>query len=93
MLPAQPGTLPVGERPRRRLADADAAVVVKLGRSYHNVREALASVTRRTFYVERASTAANGIAAADVDETSVPYFAGPCCRAGYVVRCPVAGWA
>ena len=37
-----PGTLPVEEL-TRRLADADAAVVLKLGRSYPAVREALSS--------------------------------------------------
>ncbi|CAM4441313.1 Precorrin-2 C(20)-methyltransferase [Mycobacterium basiliense] len=71
-----PGTLPVTEL-TRRLADVDAAVVLKLGRSYHNVREAL-SISGRlgdTFYVERASTPAQRVLpAADVDETSVPYF-------------------
>lgn len=36
VLSVLPGTLPVGEL-TRRLADADAAVVVKLGRSYHNL--------------------------------------------------------
>ena len=71
-----PGTLPVAEL-ARRLADADAAVVLKLGRSYHAVREAL-SLTGQlddAFYVERASTPTQRLLpAADVDETSVPYF-------------------
>lgn len=71
-----PGTLPVGEL-TRRLADADAAVILKLGRSYHNVREALSASGQLgdTFYVERASTAGQRVLpAAEVDETSVPYF-------------------
>ncbi len=40
-----PGTLPVDEL-KRRLADTDAAVVLKLGRSYPAVREALSSTGR-----------------------------------------------
>jgi precorrin-2 C20-methyltransferase/precorrin-3B C17-methyltransferase len=71
-----PGTLPPDEL-RRRLADTDAAVVLKLGRSYPAVREALSAAGRldEALYVERASTAAQKVLrAADVDETSVPYF-------------------
>ncbi|WP_118915323.1 precorrin-2 C(20)-methyltransferase [Mycobacterium shigaense] len=71
-----PGTLPAAEL-TRRLADADAAVVLKLGRSYHTVREALSASGRLddAFYVERASTAAQRILpAAEVDEAGVPYF-------------------
>ena len=54
-----PGTLPPDEL-RRRLADTDAAVIMKLGRSYPAVREALSAVGRldAAYYVERASTAA-----------------------------------
>jgi precorrin-2 C20-methyltransferase/precorrin-3B C17-methyltransferase len=76
VLSVLPGTLPVAEL-TRRLADADAAVVLKLGRSYHAVREALSASGRldEAFYVERASTAAQRISpAADVDEATVPYF-------------------
>ena len=71
-----PGTLPVDEL-KRRLADTDAAVVLKLGRSYPAVREALSATGRldEAFYVERASTPAQRVLpAGDVDETSVPYF-------------------
>jgi precorrin-2 C20-methyltransferase/precorrin-3B C17-methyltransferase len=71
-----PGTLPPGEL-RRRLADTDAAVVVKLGRSYPAVREALSASGRldEALYVERASTSAQKVLpAAEVDEASVPYF-------------------
>jgi precorrin-2 C20-methyltransferase / precorrin-3B C17-methyltransferase len=76
VLSVLPGTLPVAEL-TRRLADADAAVVLKLGRSYHAVREALSASGQLgdAFYVERASTPRQRILpAADVDETSVPYF-------------------
>jgi precorrin-2 C20-methyltransferase/precorrin-3B C17-methyltransferase len=71
-----PGTLPPDEL-RRRLADTDAAVVLKLGRSYPAVREALSAAGRldEALYVERASTAAQKVLpAADVDAASVPYF-------------------
>ena len=71
-----PGTLPAEEL-RRRLADTDAAVILKLGRSYPVVRQALSSSGRLddTFYVERASTADEKVLpAADVDDSRVPYF-------------------
>ncbi|MBB5161398.1 precorrin-2 C(20)-methyltransferase [Mycobacterium sp. AZCC_0083] len=71
-----PGTLPPDEL-RRRLADTDAAVVLKLGRSYPAVREALSAAGRldEALYVERASTSAQKVfPAADVDAASVPYF-------------------
>jgi precorrin-2 C20-methyltransferase/precorrin-3B C17-methyltransferase len=71
-----PGTLPADEL-QRRLADTDAAVVLKLGRSYPAVREALSAAGRldEAFYVERASTPAQRVLpAADVDDASVPYF-------------------
>jgi precorrin-2 C20-methyltransferase / precorrin-3B C17-methyltransferase len=76
VLSVLPGTLPVAEL-TRRLAEADAAVVLKLGRSYHAVREALSASGQLddAFYVERASTAGERILpAAEVDENSVPYF-------------------
>lgn len=71
-----PGTLAPAEL-LRRLDDADAAVVMKLGRSYPAVREALSSIGRLqdAYYVERASTPKQRVLpAADVDETTVPYF-------------------
>ena len=71
-----PGTLS-GAELTRRLADTDAAVVLKLGRSYPAVREALSSAGRldETFYVERASTAAQRVLpAGEVAEATVPYF-------------------
>ncbi|MEZ0342207.1 precorrin-2 C(20)-methyltransferase [Mycobacterium sp. pV006] len=71
-----PGTLPTDEL-ERRLADTDAAVILKLGRSYPRVREALSATGRLgdAFYVERASTDRQKVLpAADVDADSVPYF-------------------
>ncbi len=76
VLTVLPGTLPVTEL-ARRLADTDAAVVMKLGRSYPAVREALSLAGRLddAFYVERASTPGQRVLpAGDVDENSVPYF-------------------
>src|SRR5690606_38493979 len=64
-----PGTLPADEL-TRRLADTDAAVVLKLGRSYPTVRQALSDAGRldEAFYVERASTPAQRVApAGEVD--------------------------
>ena len=72
-----PGTLPPAEL-RRRLADTDAAVVLKLGRSYPAVLQALTDAGRldRAFYVERASTERQRVLpAAEADPSSVPYFA------------------
>ena len=71
-----PGTL-APEELSRRLADADAAVIMKLGRSYAGVRAALSTAGRLddATYVERASTTGERIApAADVDPADVPYF-------------------
>lgn len=71
-----PGTLSVEEL-TRHLGDADAAVVLKLGRSYSQVREALASAGRLgdAYYVERASTDSQRVLpAADVNPDDVPYF-------------------
>jgi precorrin-2 C20-methyltransferase/precorrin-3B C17-methyltransferase len=76
VLSVLPGTMPVREL-ARRLADADAAVVLKLGRSYPQVREALSMAGRldEAFYVERASTDAQRVLpAGEVDADSVPYF-------------------
>jgi precorrin-2 C20-methyltransferase/precorrin-3B C17-methyltransferase len=76
VLSVLPGTLPPDEL-RRHLADADAAVIMKLGRSYPAVREALSATGRldQTYYVERASTPRQRVLpAADVDESTVPYF-------------------
>jgi precorrin-2 C20-methyltransferase/precorrin-3B C17-methyltransferase len=76
VLSVLPGTLPVAEL-ARRLADTDAAVVMKLGRTYPQVREALSLAGRLddAVYVERASTQGQRVLpAADVDDAEVPYF-------------------
>ena len=61
----------------RRLAGTDAAVIMKLGRTFAGVREALRQAGRleSARYVERASTGAElSCPVADVDPASVPYF-------------------
>ncbi|MEH3155112.1 MAG: precorrin-2 C(20)-methyltransferase [Gordonia paraffinivorans] len=71
-----PGTLPRDELVRR-LRDADAVAIMKLGRTFATVREALeiAGVADRAWYVERASTDRQRVVPVrDVDATSVPYF-------------------
>ncbi|CAJ1583035.1 precorrin-2 C(20)-methyltransferase [[Mycobacterium] wendilense] len=71
-----PGTLPTAEL-ARRLADSDAAVILKLGRSFPSVREALGSagLLEDAFYVERASTTAQRVLpVAEVAAEKVPYF-------------------
>lgn len=72
-----PGTLPEEEL-AARLGEADAAVVMKLGRTFPTVRAALQRIGRldEAWYVERASTSRERVARlADVDPASVPYFA------------------
>ena len=76
VLSVLPGTMPVGEL-ARRLADSDAAVILKLGRTYPQVREALSLAGRldEAVYVERASTEGQRVLpAAEVDDAEVPYF-------------------
>src|SRR5699024_5563572 len=71
-----PGTLPSSEL-ARRLADTDAAAVLKLGRTYPAVHAALTESGRlaETAYVERASWNAERVESLDeVDAGSVPYF-------------------
>ncbi|MBB5855835.1 precorrin-2 C(20)-methyltransferase [Amycolatopsis umgeniensis] len=71
-----PGTLPAPEL-ARRLADTQAAAVLKLGRTFGNVREALAEAGKLddAFYIERATWQAQRVEPlADVDPDSVPYF-------------------
>jgi precorrin-2 C20-methyltransferase / precorrin-3B C17-methyltransferase len=76
VLTVLPGTLPRTEL-ARRLADTDAAAVLKLGRTVTEVRAALSDAGRlgETRYVERA-TMPDGRWGdlADVDPESVPYF-------------------
>lgn len=72
-----PGTLPEEEL-TARLAATDAAVVMKLGRTFTKVRGALESSGRlgEARYVERATMSGERLAElADVDPESVPYFA------------------
>ncbi len=75
VLTVLPGTLPRAEL-ARRLADTDSAAVLKLGRTFANVREAVADAGRTGLYVERATMDGQRSAAlGDVDPDSVPYFA------------------
>ncbi|MEV0060999.1 precorrin-3B C(17)-methyltransferase [Nocardia sp. NPDC050718] len=77
VLTVLPGTMPVEEL-TRRLRDTDAAAIMKLGRTYPGVRQSLSDAGRLddAYYVERASsTRERVLAAADVDEADVPYFA------------------
>ncbi|PCE22096.1 precorrin-2 C(20)-methyltransferase [Paraburkholderia acidicola] len=70
------GVLPEHEL-RRRLADADAAVVMKLGRNFDKVRRVLdeLGLAQRALYVERATMANQRIVPlADVDPMASPYF-------------------
>jgi len=70
------GVLPEDEL-RRRLADADAAVIMKLGRNFDKVRRVLdeLGLAERALYVERATMANQRIVPlADVDPMASPYF-------------------
>ena len=72
-----PGTLPEYEL-ERRLSDADAAVVMKIGRHLAKVRRALERAGRldRAIYVERGTmTNAAVMPLADKLDTFAPYFA------------------
>ena len=71
-----PGTLPVAEL-TRRLADSQGVVIMKLGRTFPAVVEALRRSGRldEARYVERASTGTEVVRpVAEVDPASVPYF-------------------
>jgi len=71
-----PGTLPQAEL-TRRLAETDAAAILKLGRTFPPVLQSLADSGRldEAHYVERASTTRQRVeSAADVDPDGVPYF-------------------
>jgi len=72
-----PGTLAEDEL-ARRLVDADAAVVMKLGRNLPKVRRALDRAGRlgRAMYVERGTMAdAVVMRLADKPDDNAPYFA------------------
>ena len=76
VLTVLPGTLPEAEL-ARRLADTDAAVIMKLGRTFPAVRSALRQAGRLegAWYVEYASQPQERwLPVADVDAESVPYF-------------------
>ncbi|MFE9904352.1 precorrin-2 C(20)-methyltransferase [Streptomyces achromogenes] len=76
VLTVLPGTLPEEEL-AARLAGTDAAVVMKLGRTFPKVRRALESAGRlaEARYVERATMSEERVAElAAVDAESVPYF-------------------
>lgn len=71
-----PGTLPAPEL-ARRLADTQGAAILKLGRTFPAVRDALAQAGRLddAWYVERASTGGETVLwVGDVDPAAVPYF-------------------
>lgn len=70
-----PGTLPP-EALAARLKDCDAAVVLKLGRTFGGVRRAAeqAGVAERGIYVERASSRQQRIATLTEVEGRVPYM-------------------
>lgn len=71
-----PGTLPAPEL-ARRLADTQAAAIIKLGRTFPAVRRALIDSGRldEALYVERASTGAERLLPlAAVEPDAVPYF-------------------
>jgi precorrin-2 C20-methyltransferase / precorrin-3B C17-methyltransferase len=87
ILTVLPGTLPEPEL-ARRLADTDAAVILKLGRTFPAVRRALAAAGRldHALYVERVSMPSQRwLPVAEVDAATVPYFSlaalAPACRA------------
>lgn len=76
VLTVLPGTLPQPEL-ARRLADTDAAVIMKLGRTFPTVRSALEQAGRLdgSWYVEYASQPAERwLPVAEVDPDVVPYF-------------------
>jgi precorrin-2 C20-methyltransferase/precorrin-3B C17-methyltransferase len=61
----------------RRLADTDAAIIMKLGRTFPAVRRALAAAGRldHALYVERASLPEQRwVPVTEVDAATVPYF-------------------
>ncbi|MBL1073810.1 precorrin-3B C(17)-methyltransferase [Nocardia sp. 2] len=77
VLTVLPGTLPAEEL-ARRLRGTEAAAIMKLGRTYPTVRQALSEAGRLddAYYVERASTGRQRVLrAADVSDAEVPYFA------------------
>ncbi|GGK37223.1 precorrin-2 C(20)-methyltransferase [Nocardia camponoti] len=77
VLTVLPGTMPVDEL-TERLRNTEAAAIMKLGRTFPGVRQALSDSGRLddAYYVERASTKRQRVLpVAEVDESQVPYFA------------------
>ncbi len=71
-----PGTMAVPEL-ARRLADGGGAAIMKLGRTFEGVRDALRQAGRldEAWYVERASTGRERrLRVSEVDAGAVPYF-------------------
>ena len=71
-----PATLPLDEL-KRRLALADAAVIMKLGRNFVRAREALisAGMAERAIYVERATMTGELVTPlSQKQDDSAPYF-------------------
>jgi precorrin-2 C20-methyltransferase/precorrin-3B C17-methyltransferase len=76
VLTVLPGTLPPDEL-ADRLSATDSAAVMKLGRTFEGVREALTRAGRLddAWYVERATTQQERAGRlADIDPSTVPYF-------------------
>ncbi|RMI32421.1 precorrin-2 C(20)-methyltransferase [Nocardia stercoris] len=76
VLSVLPGTMDPADL-AERLAGTDAAAIMKLGRTYPGVRQALSKSGRLAdaYYVERASSGRQRVLrAADVDDADVPYF-------------------
>ncbi|UWZ38812.1 precorrin-2 C(20)-methyltransferase [Dactylosporangium roseum] len=76
VLTVLPGTLPA-DILAERLAATDSAAIMKLGRTFGKVRDALARTGRldQAWYVERATTdKERAVPLADVDPATVPYF-------------------
>ncbi|UJW31789.1 precorrin-2 C(20)-methyltransferase [Saccharothrix sp. AJ9571] len=76
VLTVLPGTLP-GPQLAMKLAEADAAAVLKLGRTFTTVRDAFAEAGKLedAWYVERATWGTQRVERlAEVDPESVPYF-------------------
>jgi precorrin-2 C20-methyltransferase/precorrin-3B C17-methyltransferase len=93
-----PGTLPMEEL-AARLASTDSAVILKMGRTFPAIREALEKAGRLddAWYVERATMPEQRVEKlSDVDPESVPYFSMavlPSKVAGMEVRRDVASLA
>ncbi|MDX6718345.1 MAG: precorrin-2 C20-methyltransferase / precorrin-3B C17-methyltransferase [Solirubrobacteraceae bacterium] len=92
VLTVLPGTLPP-DAIAARLRTTDAAVVLKLGRTFGGVRDAAeaAGVAERAIYVERASSAEERLAPLRDVEGPVPYMSLVLVPTAVVARSPVPG--